>query len=210
MHRLNAQQAHHRGTNTSAPAAKVTKVVWWHIEQVSHSGTIFLSSQSHPCVGSDLPERCRIYKVVRLYKEAWWTRIDKALAVRSNQNQNQRRSMLSEPNPSHICRLGLVLPAENSIPEDHNMYDLIIWISSSRFVPSPQAQVKPRLQKVESDSWQKWGGNLSESIFTEESRQSFQWRWPAIKTSYSQTSPLTKDESCITEFYRRSVWIMNR
>ena len=33
--------------------------------------------------------------------------------------------MLSEPNPSHICRRGLVLPAENSILEDHNMYDLI-------------------------------------------------------------------------------------
>ena len=179
-HRLNAHQAHHRGTNTSALAAKVAKVVWWHIEQVSHSGTIFLSSQSHPCVGSDLPERCHIYKVVRLYKEAWWTRIDKALAVRSNQNQNQRRSMLSEPNPSHICRRGLVLPAENSILEDHNMYDLITWISSSRFVPSPLAQVKPRLQKVESDSSQKWGGNLSESISTEESRQSFKSSWPDI------------------------------
>ena len=27
--------------------------------------------------------------------------------------------MLSEPNPSHICRLGLTLPAEYSYPEDH-------------------------------------------------------------------------------------------
>ena len=182
--------------------AKVTKVVWWHIKQVSHSGTIFLSSQSHPCVGSDLPERCRIYKVVRLYKEAWWTRIDKALAVRSNQNQNQRRSMLSESNPSHICRLGLALPAENSIPEDHHMYDLIFWISSSRFVPSPLAQVKPRLQKVESDSWQKWGGNLSESIFTEESRQSFQSRWPDNSTSNPPTAKPLRWQKMINAYRR--------
>ena len=92
------------------------------------------------------------------------------------------------------------------------MYDLIIWISSTRFVPSPLAQVKPRLQKVESDSWQKWGGNLSESIFTEESRQSFRSRWPDIEPSYSQTSPLTDDDKCISQILKDVpfCWIMDK
>ena len=61
------------------------------VSQVSQSVT-----KAHRVI-FDLPERCRIYKVVRLYKEAWWTKIDKAfVSLRSNQNQNRRRSMLSE------------------------------------------------------------------------------------------------------------------
>ena len=78
----------------------------------------------------------------------------------------------------------------------------IIWISSSRFVPSPLAQVKPRLQKVESDSWQKWGGNLSESIFTEESRQSFQSRWPDNSTSNPPTAKPLRWQKMINAYRR--------